>query len=195
MFATNTMYDPSLRERVVASHEKVEDLNLQADDLQLWLDSLNGRLKDREALARIEHEKQLKQNQIAFQSGLQYFDYAVNSLTNILTKIAHLKGDKMAGEFKGLPSKPEDFPLKVADLKLQNNPGWEFEVTWSGDSALRVMSGGACLCVNCNGSANLAIPGLPIDEFQVATNNYKQSIEDRLKLIIAYCEKTSKSNP
>jgi hypothetical protein len=195
MFATNSTYDPYLRERVIASHENVDDISLQADDLKLWVASLNGRYSDREALQKIEHEKSLQKNRVWYETGFKYFDYAAGSLTNMLTKIAKLKGDKFVIQSNGLPTVLDDVPSNLTNMKLENTAGWEFRFVWEGDPALRIFSGESCLCINGGGTVDLTIPGLPMEEFQITTNNYKQPLEEHLKLMIAYRERSLKSKP
>lgn len=196
MFATNTTYDPELRKLVISSHENVEDISLQADDLKLWLNSLEGRLDDTEALSKIQHEEQLKKNRNAYQNGFRYFDFAANALTNMVAKIAIIKGDKIDEQFKGLPTVNDDFPQDMGSIGLKNTPGWNFRFEWNGDNALRIYGEkGSVLTINGADHSELKIPGLPTDDFQVVTNDYKQALETRLKLMIAHAERSSKLKP
>jgi hypothetical protein len=197
--ATNSTYDSKVRERVIASHEKLEDLNLKADDLKLWMESIKGRFQDKQALAEIQHENDLKQKRLEYEQGFPYFDYAFNSLTNMLGQVAKLKNDKLETDCQGVPLtiNPEKSPMRMGNIKLLKTPGWEFFMGWDGDGSLRIYDLGrhSQLAINYSGSMELTISGLPNDDFSVSTNDFRNPIDQRLKMLIAYRDlMSSKTN-
>ncbi len=186
--ATNQLINPDFRQSLIESDRKFQDLSLQTDDLNDWMKSLKGKFREKVASVKIQHDKDSKKNQADYQKGFQYFDHTLNSLTNMLWKIATLKGDKIESDFHGLPLtiNSDELPLKIAEIKLKKTPSWDFKITWHSDGALRIADDGSQLCINCSGGCELAIPDLPNEVFGVSTDNYKQSIDEHLKVLIAY---------
>lgn len=187
--ATNSTYSPSLREGVITTHEKLEDLNLQAGDLKLWIESLRAKLQDREAMQRIAHEKDLKSKQDHYASGFGFFDYAVVSLTNMIEKVAEIRGDTVESDFKGTPTviDPDRLPLNIGDFRFHKSRGLEIQTVFDPDEGLRIHGcDGSQISISYNGSSELRVPGLPNDDFTISTNDYKQALDERLRLFIAY---------
>jgi len=129
--AKNSSYDPNLRERIIASQEKYNNLNFQTDDLNAWVAGLQGHLKDKRAVAQIQKEKEMAANQVFYKQNLPYFEDAIMTLTNFLGKAATQMHDNAIITYCGLPTiiAPDVLETNVGEIKFQTNADWDFKIS------------------------------------------------------------------
>jgi hypothetical protein len=128
--ATNTLINPDMRQRIIESNRKFEVLDSQAEDLNVWIQ----KGKEKLALTQIQHEKEhteeLKAVQSQYARCSPYYNYAINTLVNMLSKVATHYGDRASSNFQGLPASI-DFDVaetNLAEIKFQTNTDWNFQV-------------------------------------------------------------------
>jgi hypothetical protein len=92
---TNININSDARQNLINSDEKYQDLNARDDNMNDWLTALRGKFRDQDAAAQIQHEKEVRQKQSDYQKLFHCANYLVNSLTNMVGKIAILDGDKI----------------------------------------------------------------------------------------------------
>ena len=202
--ATNSAYDPNLRERIIASHEKYNNLNLQTDDLNAWAAGLRGHLKDKRAAAQIQKEKEMAANQAFYKQNLPYFEDAIMILTNLLGKAATQIHDKAVVTYGGLPTiiAPDVVETNVGEIKFQTNADWDFKISIGqihpnptrrplvirckvGDIIIWVGPGGVETFLTPSGRETDRETGLIADYPNAIGADYLNTIEDALRLLIA----------
>jgi len=189
MLATNTAYDPNLRERIIAAHQHVEEINSQTDDLNTWLSSYISKVRDREALAQIQREKFINEKQSQYQEFFQCYNYAINSFTNMLGIIATSKGDLLDIKGNGLPAKIDPYGpnTKIAEIKFIKTSGMNFEIDLlPSDPQLCIRGSGSTFGINSFGGGGLDIPNEPHEVIHFSLDNYKTTFDERLRILISY---------
>lgn len=190
---TNKSFNSETRQALIESDQTFQDLNSQTDDLNAWLDSLRGKMRDRRASAQIQHEQIEKENQSSYEKSFQCFNYAVKSFTNMLGKIATLKDDKIDSNFHGLPIiiNP-DKPETLASIKFQKNPEWNFQIILDGTTSppsvltLHIIGAGSFFEVNAGNGVVMRIPNMPDYSVVVPADNYKSQIDEAFGYLIIY---------
>lgn len=200
---TNKLISPEAKQIVIATDGKFQILNSQADDLNTWLSGLNGKLRDLRATDRLAHENQMEQIKNDYTQRFQCVNYAINSFSNMLGKVAMAKSDRMNFVLNGFPQTvdPEtsgstNTERYAGKAKLEKNAGWDFDVILAANGPELFINGkDSSFTMNVgDGHGVVFIPDHTFD-FHFPSENCKTLIAEYLGFIIANQEeKTANTN-
>lgn len=199
--ATNQSYDPDLRQRIVTSQEKFNQLSLEADNFKDWMDKLKSSLREKQVSVEIKQEKQQREAAKALGSiyangGYQMFAHAVTVFTNLLYKGADLSGDKIVSTYKGLPDSvivggPNIIELGTIGLQTNSSCNFEIHLIWEasgGGCQLGIHGSGGSFDIRTTGVGFLTLPGLSEERFEFPATNYFHSFDEQLGYLVANCD-------
>lgn len=198
--ATNSSINLDLRQRIADSNRRFETVGSQITDLNAWETQLKSKLENRQVSLKIQREQAIQGMQSEYERGKPLYDYAIRTLTDMLGKIATLKGDKVSSNYQGLPSLADpDLPnLNVGETKFLINSNWDFQAILVGPEnnhrSLRIHSKnpntpsfeiGIVASESGNFGTYLHIPGEDSIDIIGPVAEYKKTIDEALGNLIA----------
>jgi hypothetical protein len=203
--ATNQFINPDLRERIIESNAKFEELGLDVTDVTNMMTLYREKLKDRRELLEIQKQEKHNNKLASWKRCSPCFDYAIKTLADITTQIAKKRGDNAISNYKGTLdfTNWDTGPENVAEIKLKNSPDWDFRVS----AKFTDWDGRFFLTIKCeDNSLDVAPVGDRVDtivhlsdgndiENQEGFDQYKKTITEGLDYLIgAVAEKAATTN-
>ncbi|HSY19051.1 MAG TPA: hypothetical protein VK815_11980 [Candidatus Acidoferrales bacterium] len=129
--ATNASINLDLRERIIGSNRKFEEVGAQVEDLNAWQNRMKVKLENQLDLQNVQHAKKMEAAQLEFEQAVPVYDYTVQKFVEMIGKIASVKHDKAISDYQAVPRKI-DFSMgetNFSEVKLVINSNWTFHIS------------------------------------------------------------------
>lgn len=172
--ATNSSISLDLRERIVKSNNKFEIIDSHVEDLNAWETRLRDKLTSARIQQKINKDRSLRVQQTEYENNLPYYDYAIKTFTDFISKAATQDGDVAITTFTDLPNVigPEIGKTNIAEISFQRNTNWHFTITFSGRD---LSFGRRTLTIRSKNASLVIVPS-------VGANNRPNKIETYLNM-------------
>jgi hypothetical protein len=193
---TNPAYQVDFRLAVLQAASTNRDVSLspKLDSIKSYQEDLMKKIKERRLFNQLNQEKQLKSEE--GQRITNYFklnacaDYAIKQAL-LISEMSVGNSDKVIHDYTGIPLSMavQSTNGAFAAIKLKTNSVWNLTVTMDtlnpGFLRVDIKGTGSMLAMVSDGRAELDIPDLGNEIFNLDVTNYTSTIDGKVKLLIA----------